>query len=123
MHGFTFTVELIMASMVQYSLSALSGVNKIMIKHVITSQEQINYACEQLSRNSKLSIIALFILSFYFYAKYDFFEALLCFMLNLIIIHVIYNDLCTEIINNVIKNKLVVPNCLKNNIILELIIF
>jgi hypothetical protein len=123
MHGFTFPIELIMASMIQYSLSAMSGINKIMIKHVIDEQEQINYACEQLSRNSKLSVIALFTLSFYFYIKYDFFEALLCFILNLIIIHIIYNDLCNEIINNIIKNNLKVPECLKNNLLLELIIY
>ena len=96
----------------------MSGVSTLLIKHFITTQEQLDYASEQIVDSLNKSLVISVILAIYFYLKYDFMEALLSFMLNLLIIHIIYENMRNEIVKDIGVKKLKYPNAFKNKLLI-----
>ena len=113
---FVFFIDVFLTSLIQYTISSMSGVSIILIKHFITTQEQLDYASEQIVESLNKSIVIALILAVYFYFKYDFMEALMSFMLNILIIHTIYESMRNEIVKDIKKNNLNYPKAFKNKL-------
>ena len=115
-----FTTDIFLTSLIQYTISSISGVSTFVIHHLINDQIKVNYACAEIIYSLRKSIGILIVLCIYFYLKYGFMEAIISTMLNIVIIHFIYDSFRNEIIYIIIKNKLKISYEFDNNLLLQI---
>lgn len=116
---FVFFIDMFFMSLIQFTISSMTGVSVVLIKFMVDTQDKLNYVSQEIIDSLYKSVWIAVILGVYFFVKYGFIEAILSFMTNLLIIHIIYNDLQKEIMNDVKKNGLELPTYFDNNLLLS----
>lgn len=116
---FVFFIDMFFMSLIQFTISSMTGVSVVLIKFMVDTQDKLNYVSQEIIDSLYKSVWIAVILGVYFFVKYGFIEAILSFMTNLLIIHIIYNDLQKEIMNDVKKNGLKLPTYFDNNLLLS----
>jgi hypothetical protein len=114
-----FFVDMFFMALIQFTISSISGVSVMLIKFMVDTQTKLDYVAQEIINSLYKSVLIAGIIGLYFFFKYGFVEAIVSVVTNLLIIHLIYNDLQNEVMADVKKNGLKLPKYFDDNLLLN----